>query len=261
MTARDRALFRKGVGAVVALTAWVIGTVVGTIGGVQPATGTVVLQVGRAHAEHEPALDGSEPIFILVLGSDARPGTPVERGLADSIHILGLNPAKGKATLLGFPRDSYVPLSSGGTNKINAAMPQGGPGAMVTTVERLTGIELDYYMLTGFKGFADTLDDIGGLTIDLPVASGGIHEDVSGGGATAPGPRRAADRADQEVPVERRLRSLGESRAPHDLGADPVPEGVREGRRPAFRVARRRAPQRSRRRCRSGSCRSSPSPR
>ena len=72
-----------------------------------------MLQVGRAHAEFEPPLDGSEPIFILMLGSDARPGTPVDRGLADSIPTSsGINPAKHKATLLVFPRDSYVPLVS-----------------------------------------------------------------------------------------------------------------------------------------------------
>jgi polyisoprenyl-teichoic acid--peptidoglycan teichoic acid transferase len=104
-----------------------------------------------------------------VLGSDSRPGTPVERGLADSIHILGINPAKHKATLLGFPRDSYVPLSTGGTNKINSAMPQGGPQAMVQTVENLTGITIDYYALTGFGGLTSAVNQIGGLTVDLPT--------------------------------------------------------------------------------------------
>ena len=66
-----------------------------------------------------------------MFGATPGPERRVERGCADSIHILGINPAKHRATLYGFPRDSYVPLSTGGTNKINAAMPQGGPEAMV----------------------------------------------------------------------------------------------------------------------------------
>jgi len=160
---------RRVLAAALALAAWVAGTLVGSIGGAPPAEGAPLLKIGRAHAEFEPALDGKEPIFVLVLGSDARPGTPMERGLADSIHILGINPAKRRATLLGFPRDSYVPLSTGGTNKINSAMPQGGPQAMVATVENLTGIQLDYYALTGFDGLKDAVDEIGGLTIDLPA--------------------------------------------------------------------------------------------
>ena len=162
-------MLRKAVAATLVLSAWVAGSVVGSIGGAPPATGGPLLQVGRAHAEFEPVLDGKEPIFILVLGSDSRPGTPVDRGLADSIHILGINPAKNKATLLGFPRDSYVPLSTGGTNKINSAMPQGGPQAMIATVENLTGIQMDYYALTGFGGLTRAVDQIGGLTIDLPT--------------------------------------------------------------------------------------------
>ena len=124
---------------------------------------------------------------MLVLGSDARPGTPVERGLADSIHILGINPAKKKATLLGFPRDSYVPLSTGGTNKINAAMPQGGPQAMVTTVENLTGIEIDYFALTGFEGLSHAVDQIGGLTVDLPTPIVGFDKTFPAGVQRVPG--------------------------------------------------------------------------
>lgn len=159
---------KRVLAATLVLATWVAGTVLGAIGAAPPAGGAPLLQVGRAHAELEPVLDGKEPIFVLVLGSDARPGTAVNRGLADSIHILGINPAKRKATLLGFPRDAYVPLSSGGTGKINAAMPQGGPQAMVATVEKLTGITIDYYALTGFGGLTRAVDQIGGLTVNLP---------------------------------------------------------------------------------------------
>ena len=88
-----------------------------------------MFKIERAHADYTPTLDGSEPIFVLLLGSDSRPGTPMNRGRSDSIHILGINPAAHRATLYGIPRDSWVPLATGGTNKINAAMPVGGPEA------------------------------------------------------------------------------------------------------------------------------------
>ncbi|HEX6399835.1 MAG TPA: LCP family protein, partial [Actinomycetota bacterium] len=59
------------------------------------------------------------------------------------------------------------------TNKINAAMPRGGPEAMVETVENLTGITFDYYALTGFQGLTRMLDAVGGLEIDAPYAFAG----------------------------------------------------------------------------------------
>lgn len=153
---------------VLTLSAWIGGTVVGSIGAAQPAAGKTLLTIGRAHADYEPPLDGSQPIFILVLGSDARPGTPMDRGLSDSIHILGINPAAHRATLFGIPRDSYVPLATGGTNKINSAMALGGPEKTIQTVENLTGIKFDYYALTGFGGLTHAVDDIGGVTVDVP---------------------------------------------------------------------------------------------
>jgi LCP family protein required for cell wall assembly len=150
------------------LTAWLAGTALGSVGVTPPAVGAPLLEIGRAHAERGPTLDGTKPIFVLVLGSDARPGTPMDHGLSDSIHILGINPAAHRATLYGIPRDSYVPLSTGGTNKINAAMPPGGVPAAVQTVENLTGIHFDYWVLTGFVAFTRAVNDLGGLVIDVP---------------------------------------------------------------------------------------------
>jgi anionic cell wall polymer biosynthesis LytR-Cps2A-Psr (LCP) family protein len=138
---------RRVLAVTMALTAWVAGTLTGSLG-TAPATGMPMLQVGRAHAEFQPTLTGSDPIFVLVLGSDAREGTPLDGGLADSIHLLGINPDAGRATLFGIPRDAWVPLASGGTNKINAAMPAGGVEAQIATVEQLTGIAFDYYAPT-----------------------------------------------------------------------------------------------------------------
>jgi LCP family protein required for cell wall assembly len=133
-----------------------------------PAAGGPIFEIGRAHAEFGPVLTGTKPFFILLLGSDARTGTPMDKGLCDSIHILGIDPAVGRATLVGIPRDSYVPLSTGGTNKINAAMPQGGPQAMVDTVEDLAGVRFSYYVLTSFDGFTRLINALGGLKVDVP---------------------------------------------------------------------------------------------
>jgi len=168
---------RRLVATVASLAAGVAGLGVATLQAT-PAASVPRLQIGDAHAEFGPSLEGNDPIFILILGSDARPGTPLERGLCDSIHVLGINPKAKRATLVGIPRDSYVPLSTGGSGKINVALPQGGAKGMIDTVEDLTGVTLDYYMLAGFDGLRTIFDALGGLTINAPYAFEG-HEGTS----------------------------------------------------------------------------------
>ena len=165
---------RRLVATVASLAAGVAGLGAATLQAT-PAASVPLLQIEDAHAEFAPSLRGNRPIFILILGSDARPGTALERGLCDSIHVLGINPKANRATLVGIPRDAYVPIATGGTGKINAALAQGGPRAMIGTVEDLTGVTLDYYVLTGFDGLKRIFDALGGLEIDIPYAFEG-HE-------------------------------------------------------------------------------------
>jgi polyisoprenyl-teichoic acid--peptidoglycan teichoic acid transferase len=160
---------RRLVATIASLAAGVAGLGAATLHAT-PAASVPLLQIGDAHAEFGPSLEGNRPIFVLVLGSDARPGTPLERGLCDSIHILGINPRAKRASLVGIPRDAYVPLATGGTNKINVALAQGGRQAMIRTVEDLTGVTFDYYVITGFEGLTRIFDALGGLTINAPYA-------------------------------------------------------------------------------------------
>ncbi|MDP9387438.1 MAG: LCP family protein, partial [Actinomycetota bacterium] len=103
--------------------------------------------------------------FVLVVGSDARPGQDVRRANADSIHLLAVNPRTREGTVLGFPRDAYVQIPGRGNGKINSALPAGGPGLMVETVRRLTGLPIQYYVLTGFEGLASMVDALGGVHV------------------------------------------------------------------------------------------------
>ena len=120
-------------------------------------------------AEFAPAKGKNRPIFILALGSDGRPGVcmPIERCRADSIHLIGLNAKEGAATILGFPRDSYVNVPGAGTRRINEGLFYGGPELMVDTVESITGISIDYYMLTSFDGLKAMVNGIGGIQIEI----------------------------------------------------------------------------------------------
>src|SRR5205814_5229158 len=66
---------------------------------------TAAIQLFAAHGEASlvPALAGERPLFILALGSDARPGQNALRERSDSIHLIGVNLRTHQATILGFP--------------------------------------------------------------------------------------------------------------------------------------------------------------
>jgi LCP family protein required for cell wall assembly len=61
-----------------------------------------------------------------------------------------------------------VPIPGYGSNKINSAMPRGGPELTIATVEDLTGITFDYYALTSFDGVRTAVNNVGGLELDVP---------------------------------------------------------------------------------------------
>jgi polyisoprenyl-teichoic acid--peptidoglycan teichoic acid transferase len=111
-------------------------------------------------------------LVFLVIGSDAGAprfgrGGSADRGLADSIHLVVVDGTRKRGMVIGIPRDSYVPIPGHGTRKINAAMSMGGPALLIRTVERLAGMQIDYYALTSFDGLIDLVNGVGGVTVDV----------------------------------------------------------------------------------------------
>jgi LCP family protein required for cell wall assembly len=123
-----------------------------------------ILKVDEAH--YNPAPGGV--VFILVLGNDARPGESISR--ADAIHLIGVNPGQGRASILDIPRDTYTDIPGHGTDKINAAHAYGGPTLMAAAVSELVGVDIPYVITTGFVGLAAMVNEMGGVDVDVPTA-------------------------------------------------------------------------------------------
>jgi len=140
--------------------------VLGLMAVVAPRPGQgAAIEVHEVRDAHFLPVPG-QPIFVLALGSDARPGLGGQR--SDAIHLIGVNPGAAAGTILNFPRDTYVDLPGRGRNKINAALELGGPRLVAQTVERLTGIPVAFVLLTRFDGLVAMVDELGGLDIDIP---------------------------------------------------------------------------------------------
>jgi LCP family protein required for cell wall assembly len=121
-----------------------------------------LVKVHGAHAVDHPR----DVVWILFLGSDARPGQGMTQSRADAIQLTGINLRTGDATMIGVPRDSYVDIAGHGREKINAAMYFGGPQLMGRTVGDLVGVQPDYVFTTDFWGFRQMINTIGGVTVN-----------------------------------------------------------------------------------------------
>lgn len=111
---------------------------------------------------------GRDVIWVLAVGSDARPGEDMTRSRGDAIQMVGINTKTGAAAILGVPRDSWVNIPGHGMNKINSALYFGGPKVFGQTVGNLVGIQPDYVFITRFEKFQSMVNEIGGINIYNP---------------------------------------------------------------------------------------------
>jgi LCP family protein required for cell wall assembly len=119
--------------------------------------------------------DEADPFNALLVGSDSREGLTEEEQLvlgadevggqrADTIILAHVEPANNEVTMIQFPRDLYVPIDGGYSNKINTAL-MDGPSPLVRTVEDLTHVEINHYAQVNIAGFRQVVDAIGGVEI------------------------------------------------------------------------------------------------
>jgi LCP family protein required for cell wall assembly len=117
------------------------------------------------------AVDTSpDVIWILAVGSDARPGEDMTHTRGDALHLIGIDSKTGAAADIGVPRDSWVDIPGVGHDKINAALYYGGPELLGQAVGNLLGIQPDYVFVTRFTFFQNMIKTIGGVDVDNPVA-------------------------------------------------------------------------------------------
>ena len=142
--------------------------------GVVAATALLLLATSAAVAAGRWAtapLDGADPYVLLVIGSDKGPprDATVLEGNADAQHLLVVSPDRQHASILTFPRDTWVDMVGRGRKaKINSDMKEGGGiEPQVASIEQLVGLEVDDWIVTGFNSFDNAIDELGGVTIDV----------------------------------------------------------------------------------------------
>ncbi len=101
---------------------------------------------------------------VLLIGTDSR---GKDRGRSDSMIILSINSKTNKMTLVSLMRDSYVQIPGHGSGKLNSAYSKGGPELLMDTIEENFYIEIDDYLTVNFISFANIVDVVGGVEIEV----------------------------------------------------------------------------------------------
>ena len=135
--------------------------------------------------------DSTDRLQILVLGSDTRSGSNSQYGTADQssgygqsdvMMLLDISADNKHVNVVSFPRDLLVDVpacTDSKTNQtypeqksamINSAMAQAGIGCAVDTVNKLTGLEVDHFMMADFNAVKELSNAVGGVEVCVTEA-------------------------------------------------------------------------------------------
>lgn len=139
---------------------------------------------------------------ILIIGTDSRSPDTLEPGAAQEERcyeqqakgeapsdgcagaradtLMVVRAGGGQFKKLSIPRDSYAEIPGNSAQKINAAYAFGGAALQEETVSQFLGIPIDHVVIMNFDGFADFIDAIGGVKVDVPQR---LCAEISGGEA------------------------------------------------------------------------------
>ena len=135
--------------------------------------------------------DSTDRMQILVLGSDTRDGKNAQYGTSDDatgyghsdvMMLMDISADNKRVNVVSFPRDLLVDIpkcKDPKTNKeypaqtgvmINSAMSEAGIGCAVDTVNKLTGLEIDHFMMADFNAVKELSNAVGGVEVCISDA-------------------------------------------------------------------------------------------
>lgn len=148
--------------------------------------------LGAGNSKSEGAVnDSTDRLQILVLGSDTRDGKNSQYGSADDatgyghsdvMMLLDISADNKRVNVVSFPRDLLVDIPKCKDPKtgteypaqrdvmINAAMSEAGIGCAVDTVNKLTGMEIDHFMMADFNAVKELSNAVGGVEVCISDA-------------------------------------------------------------------------------------------
>jgi LCP family protein required for cell wall assembly len=123
-----------------------------------------------------PVPPPSQAATALLIGYDARAGVDsfgASGSRSDTIMLIRADPQQNTLSMLSFPRDLVVPIYCKDQSvpythdRINAAWTLCGPTGTLNTVEKLTGLPVNYLITVDFHGFKLLVNKLNGVYLDV----------------------------------------------------------------------------------------------
>ncbi len=125
---------------------------------------------GKMNYKELPAV-AAEPmkedgvVNILLIGNDSRENG--EDGRSDAMILLSISSRTKTIYMTSLLRDIYVDIPGHDGNRLNAAYAFGGAELLMKTIEHNFGIPVNRYMLVNFEAFANLVDAVDGIELEL----------------------------------------------------------------------------------------------
>lgn len=104
-------------------------------------------------------------INVLLIGNDSR--LAGDDGRSDAMILVSISDKTKTITMTSFLRDMYVEIPGHDGNRLNAAYAYGGAELLMETIELNFGIPIHRYALVNFQAFANLVDAVGGIDLEL----------------------------------------------------------------------------------------------
>jgi LCP family protein required for cell wall assembly len=133
------------------------------------------VQVKRAQADLASVPAPTEPATALIVGYDQRAGAEgfgSKDSRSDTLMLVRADPQENTLSLLSFPRDLDVPIycnptTPTTTDRINSAWSTCGAQGTLDTVQKLTGIPINYLITVNFHGFKLIVNKLHGVYVTV----------------------------------------------------------------------------------------------
>ncbi|MET4094214.1 LCP family protein [Arthrobacter sp. UYCu712] len=147
--------------------------------------------LGAGSNKTEAVNESNDRMQILILGSDTRDGKNAQYGTSDDatgyghsdvMMLMDISADNKRVNVVSFPRDLLVDIPKCTDEKtkteypaqknvmINAAMSEAGIGCAVDTINKVTGLEIDHFMMADFNAVKELSNAVGGVEVCISDA-------------------------------------------------------------------------------------------
>lgn len=111
--------------------------------------------------------DLNKPFYMMLIGSDIRPGQDQSESRSDTNILVRVDGSNNQVTLVSIPRDTAIDIDGHGVSKFNNAYTYDGVAGVIREASELCGIDIAHYAEVNFDNLVALVDAVGGVDVEV----------------------------------------------------------------------------------------------